>query len=313
MTLTDYLKDTDPKLTKCILAIAEAVQGISSKIFTANSGKTGSKNTFGEEQLALDVLSDKIMFTKLKDSGVVTIASSEEQAEAIELQASPNLPLRKGGDPSDSRGSGGFSVAFDPLDGSSLVDVNLAVGTIWGIWPGNELLGRTGAEQVAAGYAVYGPRTTFVLAVNDAVHEFVLQKNGAWKISTQNLQITEGKMFAPGNLRATTDHPGYQKLVAYWMAERYTLRYSGGMVPDVNQILLKGKGVFSYPGSVSCPAKLRLLYECAPLAKVIEIAGGASSDGTQSILKVKIESYDQRIPVCLGSKAEVKRFEEYLN
>jgi sedoheptulose-bisphosphatase len=262
-------------------------------IRTAETGKAGTKNEFGEEQLTLDVLADNLIFAKLKDSGVIANASSEEQAEAVDL------------------GGIGFSAAFDPLDGSSLVDVNLAVGTIFGIWPGKELLGQTGAAQAAAGYAVYGPRTTFVLATNNEVNEFTLQGNGVWQLTTAKLQITAGKMFAPGNLRAITDHPGYRKLVEYWQTEKYTLRYSGGMVPDVNQILLKGKGVFSYPGSESAPAKLRLLYECAPLAKVIETAGGASSDGSESILQAKIEAFDQRIAVCLGSKNEVQRFEEF--
>ncbi len=292
MTLPDYLKQLDPALAKAIQAIANATTEISGEIRTADTGSAGSTNTFGEEQLTLDVLADQIMFAQLKESGVVATASSEEQAEAVAL------------------GGEGFSVAFDPLDGSSLVDVNLAVGTIWGIWSGSELLGRTGSEQVAAGYAVYGPRTTLVIATN-TVSEFTLQGDGTWSQTGENLQISEGKMFAPGNLRATKDNAGYRKLIDYWQSEQYTLRYSGGMVPDINQILLKGKGVFSYPGSASTPAKLRLLYECAPLAKVIEAAGGASSDGSQSISDVKIEAYDQRIPVCLGSRAEVQRFEEY--
>ncbi len=294
MLLPDYLKTLDPTLAKALTAIAAATAEISGKIRTAETGKAGSTNTFGEEQLTLDVLADQIIFTQLKKSGVIATASSEEQAEAVAL------------------GGEGFSVAFDPLDGSSLVDVNLAVGTIWGIWPGGDLIGRTGSEQVAAGYAVYGPRTVLVIAT-DTVSEFTLQSDDTWTQTGENLQISEGKMFAPGNLRATTDNAGYKKLIDYWQSEQYTLRYSGGMVPDIHQILRKGKGVFSYPGSTSAPAKLRLLYECAPLAKVIEAAGGASSDGSKSISEAKIETYDQRIPVCLGSKAEVQRFEEYLS
>ena len=324
MTLPDYLKTLDPSLAKALTAIADATAEISDQIRTADTSAAGSTNTFGEEQLTLDVLADQLIFTKLKESGVVATASSEEQATSVSLN-----PPNKGGSSSEA-GAGGFSskqfsVAFDPLDGSSLVDVNLAVGTIWGIWPSSELLNRTGSEQVAAGYAVYGPRTTLVIAT-DTVSEFTLQKSppdkggdsasaesgGLWQQTGENLQISEGKLFAPGNLRATADNAGYRKLIDYWQSEKYTLRYSGGMVPDVHQILRKGKGVFSYPGSESAPAKLRLLYECAPLARVIEAAGGASSDGSQSILNAKIEAYDQRIPVCLGSKAEVQRFEEYL-
>jgi len=294
MNLTELLQhQSDQKLAATILTLADASAAISQIIKTADVGKAGTQNDFGEDQLALDVQADNVIFDALRKAGTVATASSEEQASAVSLNE-----------------GGQFAVAFDPLDGSSLVDVNLAVGTIWGIWPGAELIGRTGAEQVAAGYAVYGPRTTFVLAIDDAVSEFTLQADSSWLQTAANLQIGEGKLFAPGNLRAAADNAGYRKLVDFWQSEGYTLRYSGGMVPDINQILLKGKGVFSYPGSEAAPAKLRLLYECAPLAKVIEAAGGASSDGSQSILQLKTEAFDQRVPVCLGSKDEVKRFEE---
>jgi len=293
MNLQTYLSPIDPALAQTVQALADAAAEISQIIKTASTGKAGTQNDFGEDQLALDVQADNIIFDGLKKVGTVATASSEEQASAISLNA-----------------DGQFSVAFDPLDGSSLVDVNLAVGTIWGIWPGAELIGRTGAEQVAAGYAVYGPRTTFVLAIEGEVSEFTLQADGSWLQTAANLQIDEGKMFAPGNLRAAADNAGYRQLIDFWAGHGYTLRYSGGMVPDINQILLKGKGVFSYPGSEAAPAKLRLLYECAPLAKVIETAGGASSDGSQSISQLKIGSYDQRVPVCLGSQDEVQRFEQ---
>lgn len=298
MNLPQYLSSTDSALSKAILALAEAVKEISVKIRTANADKAGSTNTFGEEQLALDVIADKIIFDELKKSEVVGLASSEEQSEEVTISEEESAEL---------------AVAFDPLDGSSLVDANLAVGTIFGIWKTRTFIGQTGNDLLASGYAVYGPRTTIIITKGEEPSEFTLQPNNEWLQTRADITIGEGKMFAPGNLRACADHEKYRQLVEFWMGEKYTLRYSGGMVPDVHQILSKGKGVFSYPASESAPAKLRLLYECAPLAKVVEAAGGLSLDGSQSILAKEITSLDERTPICLGSKEEVNRFKEYLS
>ncbi|KAF5195513.1 Fructose-1,6-bisphosphatase class [Thalictrum thalictroides] len=132
---------------------------------------------------------------------------------------------------------GGFSVAFDPLDGSSIVDTNFTVGTIFGVWPGDKLTGVTGRDQVAAAMGIYGPRTTYVIALKDipGTHEFLLLDEGKWQHVKDTTEIGEGKMFSPGNLRATFDNPDYAKLIDYYVKEKYTLRYTGGMVPDVNQ------------------------------------------------------------------------------
>lgn len=294
MQLADYLtkSKTEAELAAVILNLAQSAQQIAQLIRGQTGQKTGTKNSFGEEQLALDVQSDEIIFQELKKVPAVYAAASEETAEEILLNE-----------------KGKFIVGFDPLDGSSLVDVNLAVGTIFGIWHSQTLLGEQGANLVAAGFVVYGPRTTLVLASRERPQEFTLQPTGIWELTKQDLQITTGKMFAPGNLRACAENSAYQELVNYWIQERYTLRYSGGMVPDVNQILLKGYGVFTYPQ----PAKLRLVFECAPLAKIVEAAGGLSSNGQQSILQLSIKALDQRVPVCLGSAPEVERFAKYLD
>ncbi|MFA5351714.1 MAG: fructose-bisphosphatase class I [Candidatus Gracilibacteria bacterium] len=296
MNLPDYLaKNSSPSLAKVILAISSAAKDIAHKIRTANTGKAGSQNTFGEEQLALDVLSDKIFFAAMQDVKEVKIASSEEQTEEVVLNP-----------------DGEFALSFDPLDGSSLVDVNLAVGTIFGIWGNGKIVGESGKSLLSSGLAVYGPRTTLVFAIDTFPVEFTLQDDGSWLLTKEKLEISEGKMFAPGNLRACIENPNYAKLVKFWIDSEYTLRYSGGMVPDLNQILLKGKGVFSYAGSASHPPKLRLVYECAPLARLIEKAGGMSSDGSKSILENTVKHLDERITICVGSKEEVKRFEEFL-
>ena len=211
------------------------------------------------------------------------------------------------------------------MDGSSIIDANFAVGTIVGIWPGNGLKNRTGREQYAALVAQYGPRITVALAINEnatvsnekmCVELTMLPDR--WSISKPNLQIKpKAKTFAPGNLRATADNPSYQALVSYWIENKYTLRYSGGLVPDVYHILIKGEGVLANASSPAAKAKLRLLYECAPIALIIEAAGGSScvcaseaaeAVSPQSILDVVVTDLDKRIGVCYGSSEEVQRF-----
>ncbi|CAL8469726.1 g9268 [Coccomyxa elongata] len=299
-TLEEFLADatSDPKLRQCLMSLAEATRTIAFKVRTASCGAANCVNSFGDEQLAVDLLADKLLFEALKFSGVVKYACSEEVPEPVDLQ----------GD--------GFSVAFDPLDGSSIVDTNFTVGTIFGIWPGNKLTGITGRDQAAAGMGIYGPRTIYCIALKDApgCHEFVLQDDGKWLHIKETTEIGEGKMFSPGNLRATFDNPNYERLISHYIGEKYTLRYTGGMVPDVFQIIVKEKGVFTNVTSPSTKAKLRLLFEVAPLALLVEKAGGHSScDGKLvSGLDVEITAHDQRTQICYGSLAEVRRFEEYV-
>ena len=148
----------------------------------------------------------------------------------------------------------------------------------------------------------------------NGVREYRLDPSGEWIMSKERVEVGEGKMFAPGNLRATQHRKDYLELVNWWMENGYTLRYSGGMVPDVNSILIKGKGIFAYPGyAPDLPdGKLRLLFECGPMAYLMEQAGGAASDGMQRILEKKIESLEQRTPIFIGSHAEVSRCKERL-
>ena len=299
-TLEEFLLDAtpDPKLRQVVMCLGEAVRTIAFKVRTASCGATACVNTFGDEQLAVDLLADKLLFEALKYSGVCKYACSEEVPEPVDL------------------GGNGFSVAFDPLDGSSIVDTNFTVGTIFGIWPGDKLKGITGRDQAAAGMGIYGPRTVYCLALKDApgCHEFLLQDDGKWLHVKETTEIGEGKMFSPGNLRATFDNPEYEKLISHYIGEKYTLRYTGGMVPDVFQIIVKEKGVFTNITSPTTKAKLRLLFEVAPLALMVEKAGGHSScDGKcVSGLDVEVTAWDQRTQICYGSKAEVKKFEEYI-
>jgi sedoheptulose-bisphosphatase len=225
-------------------------------------------------------------------------------------------------------GDGEYTVCWDPLDGSSIVDNNWAVGTMMGIWPKRTgLIGATGRDQVTSLVAIYGPRTTVLVALDDGVYEFSYGctpegcqlPDGTWMpwiCSRHKIQIkADSKIFSPANLRAAKDIAGYKKLVDYYMDNRYTLRYTGGLVPDVYQQFTKEQGIFVNPTCESSPAKLRLAFEAAPFALLVEKAGGKSSDGVTgggSILDVVITSVDQRTALCLGSANEVDRFNEYV-
>ncbi|GBF92034.1 hypothetical protein Rsub_04381 [Raphidocelis subcapitata] len=299
-SLAEFLVEAtpDPKLRQLMMSMAEATRTIAFKVRTASCAGTACVNSFGDEQLAVDVLADNLLFEALRYSHVCKWACSEEVPEPIDV------------------GGSGYSVAFDPLDGSSIVDTNFSVGTIFGVWPGDKLKDITGRQQAAAGMGIYGPRTVYLIAITGfpGTHEFLLMDDGKWMHVKETTHIGEGKLFAPGNLRATFDNPAYERLISYYLGEKYTLRYTGGMVPDVFQIIVKEKGVFTNVTSPSTKAKLRILFEVAPLALLVENAGGATSGDGKCVsgLDVPITAYDQRTEICYGSVGEVRRFEEYL-
>eukprot|EP00981_Chlorochromonas_danica_P010719 scaffold3345_cov164-Ochromonas_danica.AAC.5 len=298
-TIEEWLDICEPGLKKATLAMFRACKEIAYKIRTASCDKMACFNDFGDEQLAIDILANNVIFQNLKSAGSVSTASSEENPTE------------------DSMGGSGYSVAFDPLDGSSVIDTNFAVGTIWGIWPGDRLTGITGRQLKGAGIAVYGPRTTITLAVDNLpyAHEFLLvddfsANHGQWVKTNEFKSIDEGKLIAPGNLRATQDNPGYAELFSYWLKNTYQLRYTGGMVPDVNQLMVKGKGVFVNVASKHTKSKLRVLYEVSPIGYIVEKAGGKSSEGEKSVLDIPITNTEQVTQAAFGSQKEVERFEE---
>lgn len=299
MKLKEYLESAgcDNGLISVILDLAECANGIMNAIRTTETGaKLHSENSSGEMQMALDVVSNDIITKALEANENVSVVGSEELED---------LPAFR-----DS----GYAVVYDPLDGSSLLDVNLAVGTIIGIYEGTTLLGRTGDDQVASLIFVYGPRLTMMLTVRQGTHEFRLE-NGEFVRTKSDIKLnSDKKMFSPGNLRAAAHSEGYRNLVNYWLDNEYKLRYSGGMVPDINQILLKGCGSFIYPGYSAQPnGKLRLLFECAPIALLIEQAGGAASDGEQRILDKTIDEIHQRTPILIGRTEDVERAIDFLS
>ena len=259
------------------------------------------ESVFGDVQLGVDVLADELMWDICKTEPMIKEGASEEEPEVREMHA-----------------DGKFCICWDPLDGSSIVDNNWAVGTIVGIWGAETgILGATGRDQVASLVALYGPRTTVFVTLDDGVYEFTYGANGidGWICSRDRIQIEqESKIFAPANMRAAQDLPEYSKLIAYWMENKYTLRYTGGLVPDICQQFTKRMGVFSNPTSAKSPAKLRLAFEAAPFGLLVEKAGGKTSDGVTggSILDTKITGIDQRTPLCIGSAKEVERFNEVL-
>jgi len=292
----------DEDLRKLLAVCIDTCADIAHELQRTLVRKVGTQNSFGDEQLTVDMVADQLLFKRLEESKLVVAAASEEAVDLKEL------------------GGSRFIVNFDPLDGSSIVDCNWAVGTIIGIFDAatlkdKSLIGATGRQQVGSMMAVYGPRTTLLIALSDGVYELFLQDPGAkkWVVSAARMTIGEvAKIFAPANLRAAQDLPGYRAQIDDWMARKLTLRYTGGLVPDVGQIFVKQQGVFANPCSAKAPAKLRLVFECAPIALLVETAGGASHSGQGSTLDVPIENMDQRVPFCAGSKTDVANFPKLL-
>ncbi|MDT8441052.1 MAG: class 1 fructose-bisphosphatase [Desulfuromonadales bacterium] len=282
--------DEDRDLTRLICEIADASKYIINAIRTGDLGVAGTSNLYGEEQLALDVLSDRIIIKRLRHSGVVANLVSEESGEIVEVD--PDCEHK-------------FSVAFDPLDGSSLVDVNLAVGTIVSIYKGCDLL-QPGRNQVAAMYILYGPRTTLVYSTGKGVHEFGMNSLMEYTLNYENIRMAgPARIYSPGGQRSKYT-PGTEKFAQYLENNGAKLRYSGGFVPDINQVLLKRGGLFMYPHLSDAPdGKLRLLYELNPMAYLIEQAGGAASTGRQRILDIEPERVDMRAPIFIGTREAV--------
>lgn len=297
--LKQYLveREIDSGLETTVLALAEAIREIALIIKTDKGEKAGTQNIYGEDQVAMDVKADQIVREKLELTNVVGVIASEELEDEIKI------------------GNGEYGVAHDPLDGSSLIDVNLAVGSIFGLYKTKTFYGVKGDDQEGAVLGVYGPRTAMFLTVRQGVAYFVLDNNGEFILQQEKIEVDSvGKMFAPGNLRACVDRADYLKLLNYWAKEQYKLRYSGGMVPDVGQILLKGGGIFSYPAYSEAPdGKLRLLMECAPMALIMEQAGGSATDGKMRILEKTVDILERRTPIFIGSASEVLICEKFLS
>ncbi|MEA2015020.1 MAG: class 1 fructose-bisphosphatase [Thermodesulfobacteriota bacterium] len=283
-------------LRRLIWQIAVTGKYISSKIQESNRKLAGFENIYGEEQLALDRSSDKIIKRQLEFSGFVSQYASEERESIIQV----------------GKGGERYIVTADPLDGSSLLNANLAIGTIIGIHSESILTGGY-KSLVAAMYITYGPLITMIYSAGNGTHEFVLNREGEYVLSGDNIILEEkGNIYSIGGLRKdwTQEHLDYIRCLE---EKGYKLRYSGGFVPDINQILIKRGGVFTYPALKKNPnGKLRLIFELQPMAFLMEQAGGMATDGRQDILSIKPETIDQRCPIYIGSKYEVEKAGAFL-
>lgn len=282
-------------------------------------GSTGEINVQEERVQKLDVFANRVIIERMQHVGQLCCMGSEEIADLIDIP--PRYP------------KGNYILLFDPLDGSSNIDVNVSIGTIFGIYKtdGDEknvdfLLSevlKPGTEQVAAGYFMYGSSTLMVYTTGNGVHGFTLYPSvGEFLLSHENIRIPEkGKIYSvnEGNYQYWDEKT--RALVDYFKTKDkktgrpYTSRYVGSLVADFHRNLLKG-GIFMYPADLKDPkkpvGKLRLMVEANPLAMVVEQAGGAASDGSGPILKVQPTGLHQRTPLYIGSKKDVELAVEFI-
>ncbi|MFA6195392.1 MAG: class 1 fructose-bisphosphatase [Sulfurimonas sp.] len=269
-------------------AIQRSAIRIKDAIDTKDIGYSQKENSSGETQLQLDIQCDLIIEEELsKVPSVHTIASEEKEHEML------------------IRENGKYFIAYDPLDGSSLVDVNLSVGSIFGIY--EKTWGAV--NMVASCYVVYGPRVEMVFA-QTKTKLFLLQA-GAFEFVKEIHLKEKGNLNAPGGTQQNWQ-PYHKELVDSFFADGYRLRYSGGMVPDLHQILLKGGGLFSYPATSDKPdGKLRKLFEVFPFAFIFKMAGGDAIDGSNDdIMQLSHDHIHGTSPCFFGSKYEIARVKE---
>jgi len=327
ISLTQYLVEEQRKnnnipaeLRLLIEVVARACKTISHAVGKGALGEVlGSaetENIQGEVQKKLDILSNEILLEANEWGGHLAAMASEEM-ESIHL-----IPHRYP--------KGEYVLLFDPLDGSSNIDVNVSIGTIFSVLKapeGKETITeqdflQPGSQQVAAGYAIYGPQTMFVLTTGQGVNCFTLDREmGSWVLTQRDMKIpVDTQEFAINASNARHWHPPVTRYVDELLAgttgargKNFNMRWVASMVADVHRILSRG-GIFMYPADKREPdkaGKLRLMYEANPMAMLVEQAGGAATNGKQRILDVKPEKLHQRVAVFLGSKNEVERVTDY--
>ena len=301
-------QNVDPNLASVVATMAAASAEIAQVLRQApirgETGLAGSSNVQGEAQKTLDVISNDIVLNHIRQNPQISILVSEELDEEVHLS-----------------NQGGFLVATDPLDGSSNLDVNGGVGTIFSVLPAAGGLLQPGTAQLAAGYAVYGPATTLVLTFGSSVASFTLDEAGAFVLVNADIRIAAASgEYAINSARERFWDAATRGYVAENVAgesgaagKRYNMRWVGSMVADIHRIVMRG-GIFMYPldsETASKGGRLRLLYEGNPMALIVETAGGGATTGRQRILEVMPTSIHQRVPVILGSADEVRRVEDW--
>jgi fructose-1,6-bisphosphatase I len=302
----DDFQDASGTLSWLFGGLTLATKMIEAKIRSAGLtdvlGAYGAENVQGEQQQKLDVYANRALLHCLGLCDSVAALVSEEDEEPVTFDRSVD--------------HGKYIVIFDPLDGSSNIDVNVNVGTIFSVHRRlktgelQESILQRGTEQVAAGYVVYGPSTVLVYTTGQGVHGFTLDPTvGAFVQSHENMRMPErGPYYSVNEANVSTWPTAYQEYVAGLRGEGYSSRYIGSLVADFHRTLLKG-GVFLYPPTEKQPGgKLRLLYEANPLAMIAEQAGGQSSSGFGRILEIAPTGIHQRTPFIVGSRWEMDRF-----
>ncbi|MCU0423737.1 MAG: class 1 fructose-bisphosphatase [Bacteroidia bacterium] len=279
-------------------------------------GEAGSENIQGEDQKKLDVIGNNLFIDCLTRGGETCAIASEENDDFIILNSPVSAQAK-------------YVVAIDPLDGSSNIDVNVSIGTIFSIYervspvgtaPIKEDFFQPGNKMLAAGYVIYGTSTMLVYSTGNGVNGFTLDPGiGEFCLSHPNMKIPAlGKTYSynEGNILSA---PEGVKAYINWCQQvdkptnrPYSARYIGSMVADFHRNLLKG-GIFIYPATTKSPnGKLRLLYECNPMAFIVEQAGGIASTGTQRVLDIVPNDLHQRVPVYMGSKQMVEQLLDLL-
>ena len=278
-------------------------------------GDAGSTNIQGENQKKLDVYANEQFIAALSSGGECCIVASEENDELVRIDSAVSKNAK-------------YIVAIDPLDGSSNIDVNVAVGTIFSIYrrvskEGQAQLSdvlQAGTEQVAAGYIVYGSSTMLVYTTGKGVNGFTLDPSiGEFCLSHPNLKIPiSGTIYSINEGNYVHFPDGVKKYIKYCQVEDlatkrpYTSRYIGSMVADIHRSIIKG-GIFIYPTTSSAPSgKLRLVYECNPMAFIIEQAGGKATNGFQRILELPVTDLHQRSAIFIGSADMVNQAESFM-
>lgn len=270
-------------------------------------GSAGERNVQGEVQQKLDVYANQALLECLGQRDTVAVLVSEENEEPVTFGRAPE--------------TGKYVIFFDPLDGSSNIDVNVSVGTIFSVFrrpPGSEVNSavlQPGSKQVAAGYVVYGSSTMLVYTTGQGVFGFTLDPGiGAYVLSHENLRMPDhGSTYSVNEAQSDSFPDVYQNFLTGLrtgaLRREYSSRYVGSLVADFHRTLLKG-GVFLYPPTKGYPSgKLRLLYEANPLAFIAEQAGGSATDGERRIVEIQPHEIHQRTPLVFGSSAEVEEFQ----
>ena len=285
------------KLTLILNQIAEASKIIASHVKNSGlvniEGKTGEKNIYKEEVQKLDSFSNNLFVDLLTEIGFVNMIASEEIEKPIILN-----------------NKGEYSVFFDPLDGSSNIDTNISIGTIFSIYKNKDNRLQKGASQVAAGYILYGSSVMFVYTCNASVNGFTLDPSiGSYLLSHPNIKTPEETFeysINEGNFNLYDEKiKNYLKILK---EKPYKIRYVASMVADIHRILLKG-GIFLYPSDFKQPnGKLRLMFEVNPMSLIIERAGGKAYSKNQNPLDIQPTDVHQRVPIIMGSKSEVEKF-----